>query len=65
MLVPVSSGGVTKREINASVFLRVRDRLIFAYVYGSSDDEDSLKWVEKTAEQWATEILTANSKLAK
>ncbi len=65
MLSPVSSGGVTTRVIGASVLLRVRERLIFAYIYGSSDDENSLKWVEKTAEQWADEILTANSKSAK
>jgi hypothetical protein len=32
MLAPVSSGGVTIRAINASVLLRVRDRLIFAYI---------------------------------
>jgi hypothetical protein len=65
MLAPVSSGGVTTRAINASVLLRVRDRLIFAYIYGSGDDDKSLKWIEKTAEQWANEILTANSKSAK
>ena len=52
MLAPVSSGGVTMRTINASVLLRVRNRLIFAYIYGSSDDENSLRWIEKMAEQW-------------
>lgn len=65
MLAPVSSGGVTVRTINASVLLRVRDRLIFAYLYGSADDENSLKWIEKTAEQWTDKILTANSKSVK
>ncbi|MFY9949512.1 MAG: hypothetical protein WAK27_12515 [Candidatus Sulfotelmatobacter sp.] len=65
MLAPVSSGGVTMRTINASVLLRVRNRLIFAYIYGSSDDENSLRWIEKMAEQWANEILTANSKSPK
>jgi hypothetical protein len=65
MLAPVSSGGVTTRAINASVLLRVGDRLIFAYIYGSSDDEKSLKWIEKTAEEWTNEILTANSESAK
>jgi hypothetical protein len=65
MLAPVSSGGVTIRAINASVLLRVRDQLIFAYIYDSSDDEKSLKWIEKTTEQWANEILTANSKSAR
>jgi len=65
MLESVSSGETTNRVINATVLLRVRDRLIFAYIYGSGDDEESLKWVEKTTEQWVNEILTANSKSAK
>ncbi len=33
MLSPVSSGGVTTRVIGACVLLRVRERLIFAYIY--------------------------------
>jgi hypothetical protein len=65
MLAAVLSGEVTTRSINASVLLRVRDRLIFAYIIGSGDDEKSLQWTEKTTEQWANEILTANSKSAK
>jgi hypothetical protein len=65
MLASVSSGGVSTRAINASVLLRVKDRLIFAYIYGSGDDEKSLKWIEKTTEQWVNDILAANSKSAK
>lgn len=60
LLQPVSSGGTTVRTIGASILLRVRNRLIFAYVYGS-DDESSLKWVQATAEEWSREILAANS----
>jgi hypothetical protein len=65
ILAPVSSGGVTSRAINATVLLRVRDRLIFAYIYGSADDENSLQWIEKVAEQWAKRILAANSSSAR
>jgi hypothetical protein len=65
MLESVSSGAAKTRAINVSVLLRVRDRLIFAYIYGSGDDEESLKWVEEIAERWANEILTTNSKSAK
>jgi len=59
LLQPVSSGGTTVRTIGASILLRVRNRLIFAYVYGS-DNESSLKWVQATAEEWSREILAAN-----
>jgi len=65
LLQGVSSGGATIRAINASLLLRVRDRLIFAYIYGNGDDEKSLKWIEKMTQQWADEILTANAKPAK
>lgn len=60
MIQPVSSGGVTVRTIGASMLIRVRNRLIFAYVYGS-DDESSLKWIQATAEKWSHEILAANT----
>jgi hypothetical protein len=56
----VSSGGTTTRIVAASILIRVRNRLIFAYVYGS-EAESSLKWVQTTAEEWTREILAANS----
>jgi hypothetical protein len=61
MIVPVSSEGATVRTIGTSVLLRVRNRLLFAYIYGSAD-ETSLKWIQTTAEQWTHETLAANSK---
>jgi hypothetical protein len=61
MVAPVSSAGATSRMINASVVLRVRERLLFAYVYAGASDETSLKWVEQTAQQWAQQIVTANA----
>ena len=60
MIQPVSSGGTAVRTLAASILIRVRNRMIFAYVYGS-DDESSLKWIQATAEEWSHEILAANS----
>jgi hypothetical protein len=40
MLASVSSGGITMRAIDVSVLLKVKDRLIFAYIYGSADAEN-------------------------
>jgi len=59
MIVPVSSGGETVKILGASILMRVRNRLLFAYVYGA-DDESSLKWIRATAEEWSHEILAAN-----
>jgi hypothetical protein len=56
----VSSGGITTRIVAASILIKVRNRLIFAYVYGT-EAESSLKWVQTTAEEWTREILAANS----
>jgi hypothetical protein len=56
----VSSGGTTTRIVAASILIKVRNRLIFAYVYGA-EAESSLKWVRTTAEEWTREILAANS----
>ena len=56
----VSSGGTATRIIGGANLIRVRNRLIFAYVYGS-EAESSLKWVQTTSEEWTRKILAANS----
>jgi len=56
----VSSGATTTRIVAAAILIKVRNRLIFAYVYGA-EAESSLKWVQTTAEEWTREILAANS----
>jgi hypothetical protein len=61
MIVPVTSAGTTKRVINASVLLRVRDRLVFAYIYASGGDQTSLQWTQQTASAWAQQILASNT----
>ena len=59
MVQPLSSGETITRVLGATVLIRVRNRLIFAYLYGP-DDEDSLKWIQATAEEWCHKILAAN-----
>ena len=56
----VSSGGTATRIIGGANLIRVRNRLIFAYVY-AVEAESSLKWVQTTAEEWTREILATNS----
>jgi len=60
MLLSVTMQGVTKNMINVSAILRVRNRAIFVYIYAVYEDQDSLKWVQKTTEDWADAILKAN-----
>jgi hypothetical protein len=52
--------GTTTNMINASALVRVRNRLVFAYVYAVYKDQSSLQWARKAVEDWADAILKAN-----
>lgn len=60
VVMPVSAGGKTIKMATAVIVLRVQDRVVFAYLYNNYNDEDSVKWVRKTGEDWADAILAAN-----
>jgi len=60
MLMSVTMHGTTTNMINASALVRVRNRLVFAYVYAVYKDQSSLQWARKAVEDWADAILKAN-----
>lgn len=60
LITPVSGGGSTTRTVSGVIFLRVQNRLLYAYVYAPYTGDDSVQWVRKTSEQWADAILKAN-----
>ena len=60
MLMSVTTHGTTTNMINGSAVLRVRNRLVFVYVYAVYRDQSSLQWVRKATEDWADAILKAN-----
>jgi len=62
MVLPVTSAGATKRVINASVLLRVRDRLLFTYTYSAGTDEASLMWAKQTSEELVQQVFTSNTR---
>lgn len=49
--IPVLCGGT---------IMRVREKLIFAYVYAEAHDKDAMQWVKSTSKQWAESIIKAN-----
>ena len=60
MILPVSMGGKTT-NIGAGVALvRAKKRLLFAYLYAEYKNEETVKWLRKTTEEWADAILEAN-----
>jgi hypothetical protein len=60
MIAPISGGGSSVKMVSGVTFLRVQNRLVYAYVYASYTGDDSVQWVRNTSEQWADTILKAN-----
>jgi hypothetical protein len=60
LIQQISAAGSSVKMVAGITFLRVQNRLIYAYVYSAYRDEDSVQWVRKTSEQWADAILKAN-----
>jgi hypothetical protein len=59
-IMPISVKGATVKMAAGIVVLRVRDRVIFAFLYTDYKDESAVAWVHKTSEDWADAILSAN-----
>jgi hypothetical protein len=57
---PISSGGSTVKMGVAVVLVRVKNRLLFLYLYAEYKNQETAKWLQKTAEQWADATLKAN-----
>ncbi len=60
MMMSVSTNGVTTKMIAGILMLRLKDRLVFAYLYSCYKDQESVMWVRKASEDWADAILKAN-----
>jgi len=60
MIMPVSSKGSTTTMVGGIILLRVKNRMLFAYLYATYKDQETVRWVRKTSEGWADAILAAN-----
>jgi len=60
MIMPVSKKGGTTKMVTGLILLRVKNRMLFDYVYAAYKDQETVKWVQKTSEDWADAILKAN-----
>jgi len=60
MIMPVSSGGKTKKMVMGMVVLRVQSRVLFVYMYSEYKDQSSIDWVRTTEDHWADAIFRAN-----
>ncbi len=60
MIAPVSVGGQNIKIASGIVLMRVKLRVLFVYLYAEYKNEDTIKWIRKTTENWADAILKAN-----
>ena len=65
MVVAVSAEDGTGKTVERAVacgmsLVRVKDKIVYLYVYRHYTDDASLDWVKRTAEKWVNETLAAN-----
>lgn len=60
VIMPVSAKGNTIKMITSIGVLRAQNRILFLYLYSVYKDEDTVKWLRATSEQWSDAILKAN-----
>ncbi len=60
MIMPMSMGGQNMKVAGGAVLMRVKQRFIFVYLYAEYKDEETVKWILKTTENWANAILASN-----
>lgn len=60
MITQYSMGGDVFEMACGTAFVRVKDRLLFVYLYAEYVDQDTVNWLRKTTEAWVDAILAAN-----
>jgi hypothetical protein len=60
MLMPMAVSDKTVTLVAATLAVRVRNRILFAYLYTQYKDKASVDWITKTSESWVDSILKSN-----
>ncbi|MFH1063178.1 MAG: hypothetical protein V1747_09905 [Candidatus Omnitrophota bacterium] len=60
MISTYSDGKKSWTLVIATTFVRVRERLLFVYVFNTYENEETITMVRRLAEHWADAILAAN-----
>jgi hypothetical protein len=60
MITAVSMGGHTTKLGGGAALIRVKKRLLFLYLYAEYKNEDTIKWLRKTTEEWSDAVLKSN-----
>jgi len=62
MLMPMAVNDKTVTLVAATLAVRVRNRILFAYLYTQYKDKASVDWITKTSESWVDSILKSNER---
>ncbi|MCP4649955.1 MAG: hypothetical protein GY853_07760 [PVC group bacterium] len=60
MIMENTIGGITTKMTMGCMLLRVRNRMIFVYLYKEYENEETVTWLRKNTEAWSDAILAAN-----
>ncbi len=60
LITQVTVGASSSDMAMAAAIVRVKKRVIFAYLYAEYKNDDTVKWLRKSSEDWADAILKAN-----
>ncbi len=60
MLMAIKQGDRTTTMAGGFAVLRVRQRLVFAYLYRKYESPDTISWLNKNLEAWSDAILSKN-----
>ena len=62
MLMPMALNDKTVTLVAATLAVRVRNRVLFGYLYTQYKDKTSVDWITKTSEAWVDAILKSNER---
>jgi hypothetical protein len=60
MLTAIKQGDRTTTMAGGFAVLRVRQRLVFTYLYRKYESPDTISWLSKNLEVWSDAILSKN-----
>lgn len=60
MIMQGTVNGNSKRMAVGVSIVRVQERVLYLYLFNSSDDEESIRWIRAATENWVNAVLKAN-----
>jgi hypothetical protein len=62
MLMSLNAGGRPKpiKMVCGACFIKVKERLLFTYVYAKHEGNQSIEWVRRTSQDWVDRVIADN-----